>query len=230
MNIFAHRGYSFKYTENSALAFEACRDLDIYGVELDVQYSKDAKVIVFHDEYLERMLGVKAFLRDLTYDQLKEYKYADGQSILSLEEYVNIIKDTDLVTNVELKTSIFDYKGIEEDVYKIFKAYGLLDRLIISSFNHKSLLRFKEITDLVPIAALEASKIIRPEDYLFRNGIGIYHPIFTSLDKDLVDDLHSDDIEVNAWTVDYGFDFDRLNAMGVDGIISNLPDEIMDRI
>lgn len=222
-NIYAHRGYSSKYFENSKQGFEACLDLNITGIELDVQLTKDKEVVVIHDEYLERLLNLKAFVKDLTLEELKSYKYSNGESVITLSEYLDIVKNSNLITNCELKTSVFEYIGIEEKVYNLFSEYNMLDRLLISSFNHYSLLRFKKISNL-KVAALTESKIINPSKYLKENKIEIYHPFFTTLNKDEVLKLHEAGIEINTWTVNDKNSYEKLIEIGVDGIITNYPE------
>lgn len=72
--LIAHRGLFVPQVrpENSLAAFsEACRYG--YGVELDVQLSKDGKLVVFHDETLNRVCGVKGYVRDYTYQELQHF-------------------------------------------------------------------------------------------------------------------------------------------------------------
>lgn len=222
-DIYAHRGYSGKYFENSAEAFKACVGLDIKGIEIDVQLTKDGEMVVIHDEYLKRLLNTDAFVKDLTLSELKELKYKNGESPITLEEYINIIKDTKLVTNAELKTSVFEYPGIEKKVYELFKSHEMLDRLLVSSFNHYSLLRFKELCDL-PVAALTGSTIIEPENYLKKYGIEYYHPVFTSVNKEMYEAMKSENIKVNTWTVNGSVPYKMLIDLNVDGIITNYPE------
>jgi len=223
INIFAHRGYSSKYFENSKESFKACVDLNIKGIELDVQFTKDGELVVIHDEYLDRLLGVNKFVKDINLRDLKNLKYANGESPITLREYIEIIKYTDLMTNVELKTGIFEYIGIEREVFNLFKEYKMIDRLLVSSFNHYSLLRFKKICQS-KVAALTESNLIHPEKYLKENGFEIYHPFFTTIDDEIINNLKSENIITNTWTVNDKKSFDNLKSIGVDGIITNYPE------
>lgn len=65
--------------------------------------------------------------------------------IPTFEEYCNWVKDTPLVTNIELKTGVYPYPGIEEKVWAVLQQYHLEDKVIISSFNHESILRMKAL-------------------------------------------------------------------------------------
>ena len=66
MKIFAHRGLSGFYPENTMLAFKKCLDLDIYGIELDVQKSKDNHLVVIHDEKVDRTLTFTVKYNNIT--------------------------------------------------------------------------------------------------------------------------------------------------------------------
>ncbi len=63
MKVFAHRGFSYKYPENTLLAFKEALKLDIYGIELDVHKSKDGKLVIIHDEDIKELLMEREKLR-----------------------------------------------------------------------------------------------------------------------------------------------------------------------
>ena len=50
MKVFAHRGFSGKYPENTMLAFKKAEEVGCYGIELDVQLTKDDEIVIMHDE------------------------------------------------------------------------------------------------------------------------------------------------------------------------------------
>ena len=66
MKIFAHRGYSGKYPENTILAFKKALDIGVYGIELDVHKSKDGHLVVIHDEDIQRTFKGKGLVMDYT--------------------------------------------------------------------------------------------------------------------------------------------------------------------
>ncbi len=139
---FAHRGFKGKYPENTMLAFNKAIEAGADGIEFDVHLSKDGEIVIIHDETLERTTDGSGLVGEKTLDQLKNlnaskaYPDYQVQRILTLSEYFDFAKDYDIITNIELKTSIIDYPGIEEKVYKVIKEYNLAEKVIISSFNH----------------------------------------------------------------------------------------------
>lgn len=91
---YAHRGLFDNETdapENSLRAFAKAVNAG-YGIELDVQLSKDDVPVVFHDATLERMCGVKGNVWDFTYDELQELTLAkSGERIPKFEEVLNLV-------------------------------------------------------------------------------------------------------------------------------------------
>ena len=65
--LFAHRGFSGIYPENSPLAFRmAAEKTNADGIESDVHLSKDGQLVIFHDASVERTSNGTGFIRDLT--------------------------------------------------------------------------------------------------------------------------------------------------------------------
>ena len=148
---FAHRGFSGKYSENTMLAFQKAIEVGADGIELDVQLTKDGELVIIHDETIDRTTDGKGYVVDYTYEELSKfdasyiYRGKFGfNKIPTLKEYFELVKDLDFITNIELKTGINEYLGIEEKVYQIIKEYKLEKKVIISSFNHFSILRMKK--------------------------------------------------------------------------------------
>lgn len=74
MKIWAHRGCSLRYPENTLLAFEKAANLDgLEGIELDVQMSKDGGLVIIHDEQLDRTTDGTGFVKDYTLSELKKF-------------------------------------------------------------------------------------------------------------------------------------------------------------
>ena len=83
---YAHRGLHDNKSdapENSMAAFEKAVNAG-YGIELDVQLSKDRIPVVFHDESLKRVCGVEGNVRDYTYEELQQFRICDSQEKIPL--------------------------------------------------------------------------------------------------------------------------------------------------
>lgn len=91
--LYAHRGLHDEksgVSENSLSAFQAAVDAG-YGMELDVQLTRDKQLVVFHDGDLKRMCGTPARVRDVTYDELMEYPLPDGSVIPLFTEVLAMV-------------------------------------------------------------------------------------------------------------------------------------------
>lgn len=106
---FAHRGYHDSCVpENSKEAFKAAKDHG-YGVELDVQLTKDNRLVVFHDADLERMCGVKKKIGDLTYEELSLYKFKDSNETIPLfEEVLALLEDRPVICEIKTHKGVMD--------------------------------------------------------------------------------------------------------------------------
>lgn len=91
---YAHRGLFDNKSdapENSLAAFRKAVEAG-YGIELDVQLSKDKQLVVFHDATLKRMCGVKGNVWDYTLEELKQFKLADSkEQIPTFEEFLAVV-------------------------------------------------------------------------------------------------------------------------------------------
>jgi glycerophosphoryl diester phosphodiesterase len=79
--MYAHRGLHTDFPENSFKAIKLAADLG-YGIEFDVHLTKDNIPVIFHDDTLIRMCGVKGYLRDYTYDELMAFRLAGTDEVI----------------------------------------------------------------------------------------------------------------------------------------------------
>ena len=202
---FAHRGFKGQYPENTMLAFRKAIEAGADGIELDVHLTKDNELVIIHDEKLDRTSDGRGLVKDKTLAELKKLNlsklYPDFQiqEIPTLAEYFDFAKDVNITSNIELKNSIIDYQGIEKEVCRIMKDFGIGDQIIISSFNHDSLVRFKEIDKNIRCGVLESSRLYKPWEYVRQLGIEYYHPLNFTIDKEVIDNFAKNNIGLNIW-------------------------------
>lgn len=231
MKNFAHRGFSGKYPENTLLAFQKALDEGVDGIELDVQLTADGEVVIIHDEKVDRTTDGEGLVVSYTLEELKKldasyiYKGEMGfNPIPTLREYFQLVKDSSIVTNIELKTGINEYPGLEEKVYALIREFHLEDRIIISSFNHYSVLRMKAMAPELSYGFLSDTWIYNPGQYTKSYGVDCYHPFFLQLKQEIVDEIKAAGLVINTWTVNTEEQIRDLYAKGVDTVIGNYPD------
>lgn len=138
----AHRGLhkrSQTIPENSIASFKAASRIG-YGVELDVQLTKDGQVVVFHDDDLQRMCGVNKDIQDLTYLELQEFRLHGTENRIPLltEALRAIGKQRPVI--VELKKSR-KTKELAAKTYKIITEEGAT--ACVESFDPRAMRWFK---------------------------------------------------------------------------------------
>ena len=167
----AHRGDRKNYPENTIPAFEAAMRLGVDMIETDIHMTKDGSLIIMHDLSLKRTAGVDAFTNELTLERIRALDAGAWFSpdfkntpIPTVEEFIDLIKDSGVLINCELK----DYpRDVGEDfafeaadkLIAFIKKHGLERRSMINSFSDRVLeYVFKKYGAAFPI-----------------HGQGIYH-------------------------------------------------------
>ncbi len=236
--VWAHRGASAYAPENTLAAFQLARDLKADGVELDVQLSSDGELVVIHDERLERTTDGTGWVKDFTLEQLQQLDASmgssdfPGQRIPTLAEVFDVLSGSDMTVNIELKDSEVFYEGIAEKVLQLVDERNWEYRTVLSSFNHLTLARIRQMGSLVYTGVLFSNVLYEPWDYAHQLWATALHPDFRFIDlaDDFIKRSHDSLLEVNAWTVNEVADIDHMLDLGVNGIITNYPDRALERV
>ena len=211
----------------------AAEKTNVDGIESDVHISKDGKLVIFHDASVERTSNGTGFIQDLTYSQLLEldigaWKSPEfaGQHIWTLGQLLDFCRETRLLLNLELKNYEVFYDGLEQRVIDEICARGMQEQVFVSSFNHISMQRFKELCPEIETGLLYDKPLLDMEYYLLRSNADNVHPRYTLLQyqPELMDLFHGRGMRVNTWTVNDEEAMEDMLRRGVDGIISNYPD------
>ena len=227
--IWAHRGASGYAPENTLEAFELAAKMGADGVELDVQLTRDGELVVMHDETLDRVTDGRGFVKDYTMDELKKRKVPHAQyeaaRIPALAEVYELLKPYGLEINVELKTGIFFYPGIEERVLKLAKEMEMEDRIWYSSFNHGTLVKLKELHSSVKTGILYADGWLKPWEYAKSIGVDALHPALYNMQfPGYLKESRRLGLETHVWTVNDRAEMEAAARAGVEAIITNYPD------
>ena len=235
--IYAHRGASGYSPENTMAAFRKAVELGSHGIECDVQMTKDRRLVICHDETLERTTDGKGFIKDLSYNEIRELDAGGwfdsrfkNEKIPELSELLKLVKDNGLLLNIEIKSGIVQYPGIEERIIAEVEDFGLLSKVIISSFNHYSVKKCKEINPSVKTGILYMEGLFEPWNYMKSLGCECAHPFYMALTPEISKELKARGHIINVFTVNDPKASMKLSEMGVDGIITNYPDRILEAL
>ncbi len=229
--IWAHRGASGYLPENTLPAFAKAIELKADGIELDVQMTKDGEVVVCHDEKIDRVANGHGFIKDYTLAMLKTYdfskskKKAESCEIPTLREVLELMKPSTLTVNIELKTGVFFYEGIEAKTVALVHEMGMEDRVIYSSFNHSSILKVQQLDPEAKTAFLYADGTLDMPAYAEKHHVNALHPAIYNLQyPDFMKQCREKGLAVNVWTVDTEEHVKACLNAGVDAIITDYPD------
>lgn len=163
MKIWAHRGCSQRYPENTITAFSKAIEIHgLAGIELDIQMTKDGEIVVIHDERVDRTTDGIGYVKDFTYSQLRELTIETGngqkEKIPSIAEVLDLVQDKmreGLLLNVELKNSNIVYAGMENKMLDLIAQRGLQEYVVYSSFYTMSLQTIRELNSDTSLGVLD---------------------------------------------------------------------------
>lgn len=238
--IWAYRGCCTLYPENTLEAFIAAAELDgITGIELDIQLTSDGEMVVFHDENLRRVTHIDRNVRGCTLAEIKNIAIPanDGKycSIPTLEEVLVMMKpyceSRGILINIELKTSVIRYDGIESKAYEIVRKYGMEQYIVWSSFLAESVDIIKKIDRDAKTAVL-AMSIEECISMARDTAADALHPYIGGLVYALPQDMQG--MPVRAWNGDEPFfndgrplkeaHLEKYRYYGATDIFTNIPE------
>ncbi|MBD5550047.1 MAG: hypothetical protein HDQ96_02550 [Lachnospiraceae bacterium] len=190
MKIWAHRGCSQMYPENTLLSFEKAAALSgLEGIELDIQLTKDGEMVVIHDERVDRTTDGCGFVRNFTLEEIKKLSiYAGGnetQKIPTIEEVLDLLDDrlrAGMKLNIELKNSSYPYPGMEEKIVELVHKRGFEKVVVYSTFYAKSLEKLKGLDPEAELGMLDGK--VSDCLYKLQGGCGakVMHPYWQGID------------------------------------------------
>lgn len=256
VGIWAHRGCSMRYPENTLVAFEAAAKLEnITGIELDVQLTRDGEIVVIHDEKLDRTTTGSGAVRDYALAEIKEmsitgsgsgevYRTKEGTfiTIPTLREVFDLLapycKEKGLQINIELKNSVVRYEGMEQKLVDLVAEYELEPYIVYSSFLPESMGLIKSLNPDAETGIL-AGNIHDCMKGAIENDADALHPCISGLDIncDFCKGARWEQVPVRAWNGEEPFygqnrrlsdvDLRRYEAFGVTDIITNVPEKYL---
>lgn len=181
------------YPENTLLAFKKAIEIEgLAGIELDIQLTKDGQMVVCHDERVDRTTDGIGEVCQFTLKELKKLRIEAGngryEQIPTMKEVLELFRDggkkrkSNLRLNIELKNSVFPYKGMEEKIIDLVYQYGLQDSVLYSSFSALSLEKIRKLDAKVETGILDTK--VSDCLYKLKGGCGAnaLHPYWRGMD------------------------------------------------
>jgi glycerophosphoryl diester phosphodiesterase len=229
----AHRGSSRKAPENTLAAFQQAILDQASAIELDVHLTLDGEIVVIHDEKIDRTTDGRGWVKDLTLSEIRQFSAGKwfsethrAEKVPTLREVLEMIEQSSVWLNIELKNNIVPYPKLEESVVAEIEYFGMEKRVVISSFNHSSLVALHAFRPKIPLAALYEASSGPLWQKAKQLGVTAIHPYYLTVSEEMVERCHQQGLGVRPYTVDHPADLRRLIDWGVDGIITNVPDRL----
>lgn len=238
-NVISHRGANKVSPQNTIEAFKKAIQFRADGFETDVHLTSDGVPVICHNYTIDKTSDGKGAIASNTLDYLKRFDFGSyfhhsykGIEIPTLEEFLTLSEKANLkVLNIEIKSPKNKDYIIVDKILDAVKAHGLFDKLLISSFDPDLLVYIKDKDENCKTGFLYSPD--KPITYkrVLGNEIGFaksidadaLHPHQMFVTQKLIDEAHENGIMVNPWTVNKEKDIIKLVNMGVDGVITDVP-------
>lgn len=237
MKIYAHRGSSGTHPENTLAAFKEAARLPVYGVEFDVHLTKDRELVVIHDETINRTSNGSGFVKDMTLEELRIYDFGSwfsedykGETIPTLEEVLQVFLEVHHHINIELKSDIFPYDGMEEQVLALVLSLQLESRVLISSFNHEAIRKVKRLQPELQTAVLFMETLVDPLAYVRNIPAEALHLFLPAAVRPFTKKVIEDGGIVRVFTVNEKEYVEALQEIGVHAIFTDFPEEMLTHV
>jgi len=219
----AHRGASGYKFENSMSAFDKAVELKADFLETDIQKTKDNVLVCNHFNNLYLVTNKNKSISKLTYEELKNYKLKNGETISKVDDLLKKHKGK-IKFNLQIKAN-----NIEKLLIKIVKKYDLIDDVVFSAFRIRSFKIIKQIEpkfkfQILTFLPYRIFQMIFPLKKLVDLGVESINPIYSVLTDGLIRSAHQVGLKIYPWPVNDKDKILRLKAKEVDGIITDYPD------
>jgi glycerophosphoryl diester phosphodiesterase len=221
VRIVGHRGAPQNAPENTIASFAKAVELGATAVELDVHLSADGRMVVIHDDAVDRTTNGVGKVADLTLDDIRRLKTEGGERVPTLEEAIDWAAGR-VFLHVEVKAP-----AALRPVAELLLARKLAGQSRISSFWHRAVQQVKAISRDLETGVLYSASPVKSAQLAIEAGADALHPQHTYVTADLMREARDRGLRVAAWTVDAAADIERVIGLGVDDVITNRPDLVV---
>lgn len=133
VTIVAHRGDWRNHPENSIPAFKSCIDMGIDMIEIDVQRTKDGKLILMHDRTVDRCTNGKGKIEDMTYDEIQKLRLRPQHNASATRNHIPTLEEVLVLCKGKILINIDKGYDYFQQVYELLEKTGTTDQVIIKS-------------------------------------------------------------------------------------------------
>lgn len=227
--VYAHRGASFYAPENTLAAFNKAISLNTPGIELDLRLTKDRKVVVFHDEFIDKKSNSIGKIKSYKYKDLLKFDFGSwfskdfiNEKILLFEEFAHNFLVKDLYYSIELKEP-----KLERKTLKIINKYAKYkNKIQISSFDYKILKKIRRLDKNINISWLIKDDINEKNIKKLKKIKGSELAVpFDKVSKEGIKLAQKNNIEIRLWRINNIELISKVIDLDVNSITVDFPDK-----
>lgn len=222
MQIYAHRGWSSRYPENTLLAFAEAVALGVSGIELDIQLSRDGVPVVIHDPKLARTTNGNGLVDELDLSELRTLDAGAGERVPTLREVLDLVGDS-VHLDIEIKAPIAG-NAVLAELGEFPHA-----RWVISSFDWHVLRELRQVDETIELWPLA----VECDESLLAVASEL-HSAVVALDKsayseDVARTLGDAGLRALLWTVNDIAEADRVERLGAFALCTDDPSQFINQ-
>ena len=225
--VVAHRGYhSGAVPENSLASLAQAQKLGVYGSEFDVYITTDDKIVLNHDAVLS---GTDMRIDGCTYEQIKDYKLANGESLPTFDACLDLAAehpDVKLVVEIKSHNTSQNTARCARACYNAVKARNMLDQVIFIAFDYVN--ACKTIVGLDSDAVVLYLNGDKAPSAVYADGIKGIGYSYSKLTDAWIKEALKLDMIVNVWTVNAKVTMSSFMQKGVTLLSTDYPDIALD--
>ncbi|CBW26231.1 putative phosphodiesterase [Halobacteriovorax marinus SJ] len=216
-----HRGAKGERPENTIDGITYALNLGLKAIEIDIHLSADNRLVVIHDDTVDRTTNASGAVAKMDSEQLRALDAGNGEKIPFLEEVVDLLDQYSFTLFIEVKSS-----GCEKLLVKLIQEREIHHKVIVKSFNHRIVKKVKEIDAKIRTACLVYGLPVNAVNMIENaraDGISIS---VATVDQALVELCHHHNYKVTVWNVNKKEDLSAYTQMGVDYIGTDFPSKV----
>lgn len=216
--VIGHKGAPEHELGNTIPSFKRAIEIGVDMIELDVQETKDGVLVVFHDWDLSSLSASDALVGEMACADVQGIELQGGYRIPTLDEVLDLAQGKTIVD--------IDIKGFDlgEKALQSVKSHDMINEVLFTSFYHPQLQRIRELEPEAEIGVLYSNPLEDPASYAFELGAQAINPLIDLFYPDLVAQAHNNGMKIYPWTVNSTDTATELAKLGVDGVITDVPD------
>ena len=234
----AHRGSRGEYDDNAAGGFARCLARGIRGFETDIRFTKDHKLVIMHDQRLDRTTDGKGIVEELTLDEIKKFHINNcSESVPTAEEVMSVLKgrkDTFIELEMKAYPSAFYTPAVLEEYCKALNAAArkLLEpgTYAFTCFNTNTLAMMRKVDPQAKLGYIMGALKDSHLDTAKALGCMSVAPTLVNTSREMVQKAHDRGLTVCLWMVQNAADYGEASAKGADRVTSDYPMLLQDRV